>query len=134
MWIKLPNLHFHPCMCNARTFDMQWRYVIGIPRDLFWKTAVSSGAVKVKPFSFFSSTTVKIRWLLKSCVYCVLCEFLFSDGLPLIMVYHSATVRNMIYHYIFLIWWQTVWPLTHVNSSRYYAGKLLFLDGTVDYE
>ena len=43
------------------TFDMQWRYVIGILRDLFFNIAV-----KVKPFSFFSSTTVKIRWLLKS--------------------------------------------------------------------
>ena len=30
------------------TFDMQWRYVIGIPRDLFFNIAV-----KVKPFSFF---------------------------------------------------------------------------------
>ena len=58
------------------TFDMQWRHVIDIPRDLFLKPAE-----KVQPFSFFffffSSTT-------------------FSDGLPLIHVYHSATVRNMI--------------------------------------
>ena len=30
------------------TFDMQWRYVIGIPRDLFFNIAV-----KLKPFSFF---------------------------------------------------------------------------------
>ena len=30
------------------TFDMQWRYVIGIPRDLFFNTAV-----KVKTVQFF---------------------------------------------------------------------------------
>ena len=42
------------------TFDMQWRYVIGIPRDLFLNTAE-----KVK-LLVFSSTTVKIRWLLNS--------------------------------------------------------------------
>ena len=29
-------------------FDMQWRYVIGIPRDLFFNIVV-----EVKPFSFF---------------------------------------------------------------------------------
>ena len=45
---KTANLHFHPCICNAMTFDMHWRYVIGIPRDLFLDTAV-----KVKPFSIF---------------------------------------------------------------------------------
>ena len=59
--IKLPNLHFHFCICNSMTFDMQCRFVIGIPRDLFFNIAV-----KVKPVQFFSSTTVKIRWLLKS--------------------------------------------------------------------
>ena len=48
-------------------FDMQWRHVIGIPRDLFLKTAV-----KVQPFRFFSSIT-------------------FSDGLPLI---HSLPFRK----------------------------------------
>ena len=49
------------------TFDMQWRHVIGIPRDLFLKTTV-----KVQPFRFFSSIT-------------------FSDGLPLI---HSLPFRK----------------------------------------
>ena len=49
------------------TFDMQWRHVIGIPRDLSLKTAE-----KVQPFSFFSSNT-------------------FSDGLPLI---HGLPFRN----------------------------------------
>ena len=48
-------------VCNAMTFDMQWHYVIGIPRDLFFNIAG-----KVKLFIFFSSTTVKVRWLLKS--------------------------------------------------------------------
>ena len=51
---------FSPLICNAmNAFETQWCYVIGIPRDLLLKTAL-----KVQPFSFFSSTT-------------------FSDGLPL---------------------------------------------------
>ena len=58
---KTAKPSFHPRICNAMTFDMKCRYVIGIPRDLFLNIAVT-----VKPFSFFSSTTVKIRWLLKS--------------------------------------------------------------------
>ena len=42
-------------------FDMQWRYVIGIPRDLFFNIAV-----KVKPFSFFiyygeNKMVIKVR-------------------------------------------------------------------------
>ena len=45
---KAPKPTFSPSICNAMTFDMQWRYVIGIPRDLFFNIAV-----KVKPFSFF---------------------------------------------------------------------------------
>ena len=45
---KAAKPHFHPCICNVVTFDMQWRYVVGIPRDLFFNIAV-----KVKPFSFF---------------------------------------------------------------------------------
>ena len=32
------------------TFDMQWRYVIGIQRDLFFNVGVK---LPVKPFSFF---------------------------------------------------------------------------------
>ena len=69
---------FSPLICNAmNAFETQWCYVIGIPRDLLLKTAL-----KVQPFSFFFSSTT------------------FSDGLPLIQVYHSATVRNMICHYL----------------------------------
>ena len=45
---KAAKTPFSPRICNAMTFDMQWRYVIGIPRDLFFNTAV-----KVKPFTFF---------------------------------------------------------------------------------
>ena len=40
-----------PRICDTVTFDMQWCYVIGIPRDLFFKIAV-----KIKPFIFFPST------------------------------------------------------------------------------
>ena len=45
---KAAKLSCSPRICNTMTFDMQWRYVIGIPRDLFFNIAV-----KVKPFSFF---------------------------------------------------------------------------------
>ena len=58
---KAAKPSFSPRICNTMTFDMQWCYVIDIPRDLFFKIAV-----KIKPFSFFPSTMVKIRWLLKS--------------------------------------------------------------------
>ena len=66
--MNLSNLLFRPCICNAMTFDTQWCHVIGIPPELFLKTAV-----KVQPFSFFFSSTT------------------FSDGLPLI---HGLPFRN----------------------------------------
>ena len=39
---------FSPRICNAMTFDVQWRYVIAKPCDFFLNTAV-----KVKLFSVF---------------------------------------------------------------------------------
>ena len=53
--IKLSNLHFHPCICNAIAFDMQWCYVIGVPRDL-----CSNTAIKVKSFSW-NKMVIKVR-------------------------------------------------------------------------
>ena len=44
------------------TFDMQWCYVIGIPRDLFVKIAV-----KIQPFSFFSIYYGENKMVIKVC-------------------------------------------------------------------
>ena len=39
---KAAKLSCSPRIYNTMTFDMQWRYVIGIPRDLFFNIAVKT--------------------------------------------------------------------------------------------
>ena len=61
-----------------------------------------------KTVQFFSSTTVKIRCLLKSVrareqnKLCYV-NFYFLTVYHQSTVYHSVTVRNIIYYYIYLI-------------------------------
>ena len=105
---------------------MQWRYVIGIPRDLFFNIAV-----KVKPFSFFSSTTVKIRWLLKS-VRAIeqkkLCAMLISIFWRSNIIHGLPFCNSKKYIIIFISYdGRPCRPLKHVNSWHCCAGKLPFL-------
>ena len=59
---KAAKPSFSPRICNTMTFDMQWCYVIDIPRDLFFKIAV-----KIKPFSFFSIYYGENKMVIKVC-------------------------------------------------------------------